>query len=287
MAWTLRLAPSIFGRATATRAARALTAGGGVWAAIEAIPAAQRHDEGAGAGEAKGGAGMIGMLPASGGCATMRSDMSQQLVEGLQRFRREYFPKFREHYQRLVDEGQSPNTLFIGCADSRVVPDLLTSTLPGDLFVVRNVGNLVPPFEIGGGFHGVSAGIEFATLVLEVKDIVVCGHSHCGAIRALYTPPRDDAPHISKWLELARPAMIGTEMTDDVAAPDGDALDRAAGRAAADVPDGARARRARRPVPARLVLRHRGRPRPRPRHRHRRVPARCRSRGQAPESPAN
>jgi carbonic anhydrase len=141
--------------------------------------------------------------------------MSQQLVEGLQRFRRECFPKYREHYQRLVDKGQSPNTLFIGCADSRVVPDLLTSTLPGDLFVVRNVGNLVPPFEIGGGFHGVSAGIEFATGVLEVKDIVICGHSHCGAIRALFNPPRDDAPHMSKWLELARPAMTTTEMTDE------------------------------------------------------------------------
>ena len=141
--------------------------------------------------------------------------MSQQLVEGLQRFRREYFPKFREHYQRLVDEGQSPNTLFIGCADSRVVPDLLTSTLPGDLFVVRNVGNLVPPFEIGGGYHGVSAGIEFATMILEVKDIVICGHSHCGAIRALFKPQREDAPHISRWLELARPAMTSTEMTDD------------------------------------------------------------------------
>ena len=140
--------------------------------------------------------------------------MSQQLVDGLQRFRREYFPKFREHYQRLVDDGQRPNTLFIGCADSRVVPDLLTSTLPGDLFVVRNVGNLVPPFEVGGGFHGVSAGIEFATLVLEVKDIVVCGHSHCGAIRALFNPPLADAPHTSKWLELARPAMVGAELTD-------------------------------------------------------------------------
>jgi carbonic anhydrase len=141
--------------------------------------------------------------------------MPHQLVEGLQRFRREYFPKFREHYQRLVDDGQSPNTLFIGCADSRVVPDLLTSTLPGDLFVVRNVGNLVPPFEIGGGYHGVSAGIEFATLVLEVKDIVVCGHSHCGAIRALFNPPREDAPHTSKWLELARAAKCGTELTPE------------------------------------------------------------------------
>ena len=98
--------------------------------------------------------------------------MPQQLVEGLRRFRREFFPRFREHYQRLVAEGQRPSTLFLGCADSRVVPDLLTSTLPGDLFVIRNVGNLVPPFEPDAGFHGTSAGIEFATLVLGVKDIV-------------------------------------------------------------------------------------------------------------------
>ena len=141
--------------------------------------------------------------------------MTHQLVEGLQRFRRDCFPKYREHYQRLVSEGQSPNTLFIGCADSRVVPDLLTSTLPGDLFVVRNVGNVVPPYEIGGGYHGVSAGIEFATVVLEVKDIVICGHSHCGAIRALFGPQREDAPHISKWLELVKPAMVGTELTPE------------------------------------------------------------------------
>jgi carbonic anhydrase len=141
--------------------------------------------------------------------------MPHQLVEGLQRFRREYFPLFREHYQRLVAEGQKANTLFLGCADSRVVPDLLTSALPGDLFVIRNVGNLVPPFEPDAGFHGTSAGIEFATLVLGVKDIVVCGHSHCGAIRALFTPLRDDAPHISRWLELARPAIVGSEMTEE------------------------------------------------------------------------
>jgi len=134
--------------------------------------------------------------------------MPQQLVEGLRRFRRESFPLFREHYQRLVAEGQRPSTLFLGCADSRVVPDLLTSALPGDLFVIRNVGNLIPPFEPDAGFHGTSAGIEFATLVLGVKDIVVCGHSHCGAIRALFTPPRPDTPHITRWLELARPALV-------------------------------------------------------------------------------
>jgi len=140
--------------------------------------------------------------------------MPHQLVEGLRRFRREYFPLFREHYQRLVSEGQQPSTLFIGCADSRVVPDLLTSALPGDLFVVRNVGNFVPPFEPDAGFHGTSAGIEFAVLVLGVKDIVVCGHSHCGAIRALYKPLGHDAPHITRWLELARPAAVEAESND-------------------------------------------------------------------------
>ena len=95
-----------------------------------------------------------------------------------------------------------------------MAPDLLTSILPGDLFVIRNVGNLVPPFEPDAGFHGTSAGIEFATLVLGVKDIVVCGHSHCGAIRALFTPLRGDAPNMIRWLELARPAVVDFEMTE-------------------------------------------------------------------------
>jgi carbonic anhydrase len=142
--------------------------------------------------------------------------MPQQLVEGLRRFRREYFPLFRDHYQRLVDEGQKPSTLFLGCADSRVVPDLLTSALPGELFVLRNIGALVPPFEGDTGLHGVSAGIEFATLILGVKDIIVCGHSHCGAIKALFSPLRTDAPHIARWLELARPAMVDGDGTDAV-----------------------------------------------------------------------
>src|SRR5262245_15039019 len=141
--------------------------------------------------------------------------MPKQLVEGLRRFRRESFPFFREHYQRLVSEGQRPSTLFLGCADSRVVPDLLTSALPGDLFVIRNVGSLVPPFAPDADFHGTSAGIEFATLVLGVKDIVVCGHSHCGAIRALFTPLDVDAPHITRWLELARPAVVDPEMSEE------------------------------------------------------------------------
>lgn len=134
--------------------------------------------------------------------------MPEQLLEGLRRFQREIFPAYRTEFQRLVAEGQKPGTLFLGCADSRVVPGLLTDTGPGELFVLRNVGNLVPPFEPDFGYHGTSAGIEFATLALGVRDIVVCGHSDCGAIRALYQPPDASTPHINAWLELARPAKV-------------------------------------------------------------------------------
>lgn len=134
--------------------------------------------------------------------------MPEQLIEGLRRFRREHFPRFKEHYARLVSEGQRPRTLFIGCSDSRIVPDLLTDSSPGELFVVRNMGSFIPPFEPDEGFHGTSASIEFAVLNLGVKDIVVCGHSNCGAILALYTPPSVATPHISKWLGLAREAAL-------------------------------------------------------------------------------
>ena len=141
---------------------------------------------------------------------------NEKLLEGLRRFRREYFPAYREHYQRLVHEGQKPTTLFIGCSDSRVVPDLITDSLPGELFIVRNVGALVPPFEIDQGYHGVSAGIEFAVLNLEVTDIVVCGHTHCGAMRALYDEPTAGSRHVPKWLELAQEARVDEPLTEEV-----------------------------------------------------------------------
>lgn len=140
--------------------------------------------------------------------------MPENLIDGLQRFRRETFPRYREHYRRLVEEGQRPTTLFIGCSDSRVVPDLLMSTGPGELFIVRNMGAFVPPFEEGRGFHGTSAAIEYAVTALQVTGIVLCGHTHCGAIQALYAPPNPDTPHVRQWLELGEearlPGMTGT-----------------------------------------------------------------------------
>lgn len=140
--------------------------------------------------------------------------MTRELLRGLTRFRSDYFPRFAEHYRRLVEEGQRPRTLFIGCSDSRVVPDIITDAEPGDLFVVRNVGNLVPPYEADSGHHGVSAAIEYAVDILEVQDVVVCGHSHCGAIRALYEPPPATSPNLARWLELAEPATLDGELSE-------------------------------------------------------------------------
>ncbi len=134
--------------------------------------------------------------------------MPEHLIEGLRRFRSETFPRYRERYRALVEEGQKPGTLFIGCADSRVVPELLTGAGPGELFIVRNVGAFVPPFEPDGAFHGTAAGIEYAVLVLGVTDIVVCGHSHCGAVESLYGEPSPRTPHIARWLELGRDARV-------------------------------------------------------------------------------
>lgn len=134
--------------------------------------------------------------------------MPDHLIEGLRKFRRDVFPQYRTHYQRLASEGQQPSTLFIGCADSRVMPELFTSSGPGELFHVRNMGAFVPPFESDRGYHGTSAAIEFAALVLRVDNVVVCGHTHCGAIRALYEPPDTATPHIESWLDLARGARV-------------------------------------------------------------------------------
>jgi carbonic anhydrase len=147
--------------------------------------------------------------------------MPEHLIDGLRRFRQETFPGYRSHYRRLIDEGQHPTTLFIGCSDSRVVPDLLMGTEPGQLFIIRNMGAFVPPYDPEQGYHGTSATIEYAVLALQVTDIVVCGHSHCGAVRATYDPPEPQTPHMRRWLDLGRPARVpegerGPELTPAV-----------------------------------------------------------------------
>ncbi|MDB6016412.1 MAG: Carbonate dehydratase [Pedosphaera sp.] len=131
----------------------------------------------------------------------------QELIKGVHSFHDAEFGRHRELFKKLSKEGQNPHTLFITCSDSRVLAELITQSKPGDLFVVKNVGNIVPPASVRGSTNSTAAAIEFAVEALEVKDIVVCGHSQCGAMTALLGGGVDATkmPHLSEWLTLANP----------------------------------------------------------------------------------
>lgn len=129
------------------------------------------------------------------------------LIDGFRKFRRRYFVLEKDLYLNLSTKGQAPKTLLIACSDSRVDPAILLSSEPGDLFVIRNVANLVPPYEEGGGHHGTSAAIEFAVNNLKVEDIVVLGHAQCGGIEALAAGKGTEGGNfISKWVDIASEA---------------------------------------------------------------------------------
>ena len=135
------------------------------------------------------------------------TDAAELLVK-LRSFKSDYFPLHQQRFQDLVAQGQHPKTLFIGCSDSRLVPYTLTGTGPGELFLVRNVGAFVPPYDGSQGHHGTAAAIEFAVLNLEISRIIVCGHSHCGAIKALYEEVPAEAHNLQRWLDLGRDAVL-------------------------------------------------------------------------------
>ena len=123
----------------------------------------------------------------------------EKLIQGIHRFQETYFRSNAELFSRL-SRGQNPETLFITCSDSRVVPDLITQTNPGDLFVIRNAGNLVPS-HLSTPDSGEAATIEYAVGVLKVKDIIVCGHTGCGAMHALMNPETlENLPRFRNWL---------------------------------------------------------------------------------------
>ncbi|HTE16775.1 MAG TPA: carbonic anhydrase [Armatimonadota bacterium] len=125
----------------------------------------------------------------------------EKLVIGLHQFQQNIFSSHRELFERLA-KGQSPETLFITCSDSRINPNLITQTQPGDLFILRNAGNIVPPHGAANGGEG--ATIEYAIAALGVKDIIVCGHSHCGAMGGLLDlDGLDDLPLMRQWLSHA------------------------------------------------------------------------------------
>lgn len=132
------------------------------------------------------------------------------LVDGYRRFRETGWTRERERWSRLA-RGQSPRVMVIACSDSRVDPGQIFDAGPGEIFVVRNVANLAPPFERTGGYHGVSAALEFAVTQLEVEELVVMGHGSCGGCAAALTGQFDDADHgdghfIAAWVDLLRGA---------------------------------------------------------------------------------
>lgn len=134
---------------------------------------------------------------------------TERILAGLGRFRA-YFQENRELFELLASEGQAPQALFIGCSDSRVPPEWITQTDPGDLFVTRNLGNIVPPY--GTSQTDIGAVVEYAVLRLHVRHIILCGHTDCGGIRALdQAADWSREPHIARWIEHARPAKTQIE----------------------------------------------------------------------------
>lgn len=136
-------------------------------------------------------------------------DLPESLLAGYRTFMNEHFSHETTRYRELADKGQSPQTLVIACCDSRAAPETIFNTAPGEIFVLRNVANLIPPYEPDGEFHAASAALEFAVQSLKVKNIVVMGHGRCGGIKAALAPestPLSPGDFIGKWMSLIAPA---------------------------------------------------------------------------------
>ncbi|MFN7128153.1 MAG: carbonic anhydrase [Brevundimonas sp.] len=140
-----------------------------------------------------------------------------ELTAGYRRFRTEHWPAARAEYEALA-QGQKPHTLIVACSDSRADPALIFDAAPGQLFVVRNVANLVPPYEPDGLLHGVSAALEFGVKVLNVKRIVVMGHAHCGGVNAMLNGAPDIcADFVAPWVAQGSPVVrrVAEEVSED------------------------------------------------------------------------
>ncbi|MBA3520094.1 MAG: carbonic anhydrase [Rhizobiales bacterium] len=131
-----------------------------------------------------------------------------RLLDGYRRFRAEVWPAERARYQALARSGQSPETLVIACSDSRVDPQTVFGAGPGELFVLRNVAGLVPPYHPDSGYHGTSAALEFGVRVLKVARIVVLGHAQCGGVRAMVEgAPEEARDFVEPWMAIAAPVL--------------------------------------------------------------------------------
>ena len=133
------------------------------------------------------------------------SSFPENLTDRFRRFKHRHFVPNADQYEELARFGQTPEVMVISCCDSRVDPETIFSAMPGELFVMRNVANLVPPYETGGKFHGVSAALEFAALNIRVKHIVILGHTGCGGIKAALAGNaaiQTEAHFITRWMSI-------------------------------------------------------------------------------------
>jgi carbonic anhydrase len=131
-----------------------------------------------------------------------------RLIEGYHRFRANIWPVERARYEALAKDGQSPETLVIACSDSRVDPQTVFGAGPGELFVIRNVAALVPPYRPDTGYHGTSAALEYGVRLLKVARIVVLGHAQCGGVKAIVEgTPKESAEFVNVWMQIAQPTL--------------------------------------------------------------------------------
>jgi carbonic anhydrase len=153
---------------------------------------------------------------------TFSMPFPQHLIEGYRAFREGRLPREQDRYRELAERGQSPEVMIIGCADSRVSPEVIFDARPGELFVVRNVANIVPPYAPDGQAHGVSAALEFGVAALKVKHIVVLGHAHCGGVKAFAekAAPLSPGDFIGRWMTLMAPAAAKAGQPEGMPWPD-------------------------------------------------------------------
>lgn len=147
--------------------------------------------------------------------------MPDKLIEGYRRFRESYYEQHKEELNALT-EGQAPSIAIISCCDSRVDPGIVFNATPGELFVVRNVANLVPPYELQGQYHGTSAALEFAVRHLQVEHVVVLGHAHCGGIKLLLDSETSPAESnfLHNWVSIAQPVLQSLGKIEDYDDPE-------------------------------------------------------------------
>jgi len=144
----------------------------------------------------------------------------EKILKGVVEFRKHDFEKHKALFQQLGDK-QQPHTLFIGCSDSRVDPNLITRSLPGELFIIRNVANIVPQYRESVEYLATTSAVEYAVQALNVKHIVVCGHSNCGGCAALYLPEKafQTMPHTRRWLEQSQVVRLRVEQNPEASDP--------------------------------------------------------------------